>query len=150
MSEERTFDVLGVQLPVTDGMVTIDSANLKKLKDRMGLNKALKMVACVAPPIGCGREIPLEEIQGWDELSVKEYAMSGLCKSPCQDKVFSDPDEKIGSINPECTCSSPCCEVDVGIGIIDCDSQHCAIHGLNEMPIPGEPDDNLIPEDQVL
>jgi hypothetical protein len=28
-----------------------------------------------------------------------------------------------------CTCDTPCCEADVGIGIIDCGSQHCPTHG---------------------
>lgn len=30
---------------------------------------------------------------------------------------------------PICTCSTPCCEADVGIGVIDCGSQHCPTHG---------------------
>lgn len=28
-----------------------------------------------------------------------------------------------------CTCNSPCCEADVGVGIITCGSQHCPTHG---------------------
>lgn len=28
-----------------------------------------------------------------------------------------------------CTCATPCCEVDVGVGIITCGHQHCPIHG---------------------
>ena len=28
-----------------------------------------------------------------------------------------------------CTCDSPCCEADVGVGIITCGSQHCPTHG---------------------
>ncbi len=28
-----------------------------------------------------------------------------------------------------CTCDSPCCEADVGVGIITCGSQHCTVHG---------------------
>lgn len=30
---------------------------------------------------------------------------------------------------PICTCSTPCCEVDVGVGIITCESAHCPTHG---------------------
>lgn len=30
---------------------------------------------------------------------------------------------------PICTCDSPCCEVDVGVGIMTCGSQHCPTHG---------------------
>lgn len=28
-----------------------------------------------------------------------------------------------------CTCDSPCCSVDIGVGVIDCGSQHCPSHG---------------------
>lgn len=31
-----------------------------------------------------------------------------------------------------CTCDRPCCEVDVGVGIITCQSQHCPVHGIEE------------------
>lgn len=32
-----------------------------------------------------------------------------------------------------CTCDTPCCEVDVGIGqLITCGSQHCPTHGFKE------------------
>lgn len=30
-----------------------------------------------------------------------------------------------------CTCATPCCEADVGIGIITCDSAHCPTHGTD-------------------
>jgi len=32
---------------------------------------------------------------------------------------------------PICTCNTPCCEVDVGVGIITCESKHCPTHGEN-------------------
>lgn len=32
---------------------------------------------------------------------------------------------------PICTCNTPCCEADVGIGIMTCGSQHCLTHGSN-------------------
>lgn len=28
-----------------------------------------------------------------------------------------------------CTCDTPCCEADVGIGVITCGAQHCPTHG---------------------
>jgi len=31
-----------------------------------------------------------------------------------------------------CTCDSPCCYADVGVGVIDCGSQHCPTHGYKE------------------
>lgn len=30
---------------------------------------------------------------------------------------------------PICTCDTPCCEADVGIGVITCESRHCPTHG---------------------
>lgn len=55
---------------------------------------------CCAPrPIGCGKEIDsLTEFK--DELSAKEYTISGLCQA-CQDDFFctGKPD-----------CNKPCCK----------------------------------------
>lgn len=31
-----------------------------------------------------------------------------------------------------CTCSTPCCEADVGVGIITCNSAHCPTHGVKD------------------
>ena len=31
-----------------------------------------------------------------------------------------------------CTCSDPCCEVDIGIGYVNCGAQHCVIHATAE------------------
>lgn len=33
---------------------------------------------------------------------------------------------------PICTCDTPCCEADVGVGIITCGSQHCPTHGTSD------------------
>lgn len=33
--------------------------------------------------------------------------------------------------NAKCTCGDPCCQVDVGVGIITCGSEHCYQHGLD-------------------
>lgn len=30
-----------------------------------------------------------------------------------------------------CTCDTPCCEADVGVGVITCGSQHCPTHGTD-------------------
>lgn len=34
--------------------------------------------------------------------------------------------------HPACTCANPCCEVDIGIGYVDCGPQHCPEHGTLE------------------
>lgn len=31
-----------------------------------------------------------------------------------------------------CSCATPCCEADIGVGVITCGSQHCPTHGTNE------------------
>lgn len=31
-----------------------------------------------------------------------------------------------------CTCSTPCCEADIGVGIITCESKHCPTHGITK------------------
>ena len=31
-----------------------------------------------------------------------------------------------------CTCDSPCCEADVGVGIVTCGSAHCPTHGVED------------------
>lgn len=30
-----------------------------------------------------------------------------------------------------CTCDTPCCYADVGVGVIDCGGYHCPTHGVN-------------------
>jgi hypothetical protein len=48
-----------------------------------GRTTAIEGNKCVNPPIGCG-----QPITGFrDELSEREYRISGLCQS-CQDMVF--------------------------------------------------------------
>ena len=47
---------------------------------------------CAAKPFGCGRPVnPTTDFV--DELSRKEYQISGLCQS-CQDSVFNDEQEQ--------------------------------------------------------
>lgn len=52
---------------------------------------------CVPPPIGCGG--PATEFS--DELSAKEYTISGLCQR-CQDKIFADPGDEGEQEAPAC------------------------------------------------
>ena len=51
----------------------------------------------------------------------KETAVTGLCWSCLLDAFEVD--------RAECSCSNPCCEADVGVGVITCGSQHCLVHG---------------------
>jgi hypothetical protein len=48
-----------------------------------GRTTAIEADVCVSKPIGCGG--PATEFR--DEVSAKEYLISGLCQD-CQDKVF--------------------------------------------------------------
>jgi len=42
---------------------------------------------CVEPPIGCGEPVLVNEFR--NEISLKEYRMSGLCQK-CQDAFFGE------------------------------------------------------------
>ena len=48
-----------------------------------GRTSAITSDKCVAPPYGCGQDA----VHFRDEISAKEYQISGLCQS-CQDSVF--------------------------------------------------------------
>jgi hypothetical protein len=64
------------------------------LEGMSGRSTAIANLKCCNPPMGCGREIPPGEIEGWDALSIKEYRISGMCLDPCQNSVFGgDEDE---------------------------------------------------------
>ena len=52
-----------------------------------GRTTAITGNACVKPPFGCGG--PATKFK--DEISRKEYTISGLCQK-CQDKVFEEED----------------------------------------------------------
>ena len=42
-------------------------------------------------------------------------------------------------VTEECSCDSPCCEVDVGVGFVTCGAQHCPMHATPEnQGIPGQ------------
>jgi len=53
------------------------------LQTLSGRTTAITSNLCINPPFGCGK--PATEFR--DELSKKEYTISGLCQE-CQDKVF--------------------------------------------------------------
>lgn len=95
-----------------------------------GREDAISTNTCLKPPLGCGRAFTLEEINQWPTLTQKEYAQSGWC-THCQERVFRDPEE--------CLCDvGPCCEADVGIGIIYCDHPlpPCMLHESGwEVPV---------------
>jgi len=53
------------------------------LEKQFGRTTAITGDKCVSAPFGCGKEV-----QGFkDELSRKEYGISGLCQE-CQDSIF--------------------------------------------------------------
>jgi hypothetical protein len=56
----------------------------------------------------------------WPTVTQKEYQITGMCRS-CQADFFEEDRDR-------CTCNSPCCEADVGVGIITCGGQHCWVH----------------------
>lgn len=97
-----------------------------------GREDAIRDSLCIAPPLGCGRNIQAL-FQHWDPLTQAEYLQSGWCRT-CQDLIFRDPEEE--DDEGRCTCNDPdCCEVDVGVGIITCAGQHampCPVHEVDE------------------
>jgi hypothetical protein len=58
------------------------------IKDNLGVDRrdVIRNNHCVPPPIGCGAEVT-DNFR--DELSRKEYTISGLCQS-CQDSIFGE------------------------------------------------------------
>jgi len=57
------------------------------LEGVFGRSTAIKLDRCVSPPLGCGGPA----VKFRDELSRREYAISGLCQV-CQDSIFgADP-----------------------------------------------------------
>ena len=62
------------------------------IADKFGFVPSLHIVAnqCVPTPIGCGKDVTFESFR--DELSVREFKISGMCQE-CQDKFFGGEDE---------------------------------------------------------
>jgi hypothetical protein len=57
------------------------------LEQVAGRTSAIKRLTCIKSPLGCGREIDPGEVENWDPMTIREYQISGLCKT-CQDSVF--------------------------------------------------------------
>ena len=49
---------------------------------------AIKTDRCISPPIGCGKSAK----EFTDDISKKEFAISGLCQD-CQNKLFGGPED---------------------------------------------------------
>lgn len=99
----------------------------------LGMRDAVHQMKCGL----CKRDIGQLEYLHWDPLTKKEYSQSAMC-STCQDGFF---DEKSNAFDPTlCTCDKPCCEADVGVGVINCGSQHCPVHGEKVSDVPGVED----------
>lgn len=62
------------------------------LEDLTGRSSAIKANKCIVPPFGCGRAISDEEMASWDELTRREFSISGMC-AECQDSVFGGGDD---------------------------------------------------------
>jgi hypothetical protein len=64
------------------------------LEQTTGRTTAINNKTCVRKPVGCGRSIPISEFETWHQLELKEYQMSGMCKT-CQDDFFKEePDDE--------------------------------------------------------
>ena len=59
------------------------------LEKTFGRSTAIKENVCINPPIGCGKPV---DIYAMDELTRREYAISGLC-ADCQELVFGSHGE---------------------------------------------------------
>lgn len=70
------------------------------LEENFGRTTAIKNSRCIPPPVGCGKVVTMEVDPEWpnkphawaqtwfrDEISMKEYSISGLCQA-CQDLVW--------------------------------------------------------------
>jgi hypothetical protein len=75
-------------LPPSDKSPAIENY----LEQTSGRTSAINARKCIPAPLGCGRDIEPGEIETWDSLTVREYQISGLCKT-CQDSVFGTSEE---------------------------------------------------------
>jgi hypothetical protein len=55
------------------------------LEEGFGRTTAIQGNKCVPAPIGCGNEVKVDDFH--DEISLREYRISGLCQT-CQDEIF--------------------------------------------------------------
>jgi hypothetical protein len=59
------------------------------LEANFGRTSSITSGVCIPPPVGCGKKI-----EGFrDEISEREYRISGLCQD-CQDSVFGSDEEE--------------------------------------------------------
>lgn len=82
-----------------------------------GREDAIRVGRC----LNCSTTFTREQISMWPMGTQKEYQTCGLCRA-CQAVVFEEDTNR-------CTCDRPCCEADIGVGVITCGSQHCWVHG---------------------
>ena len=69
---------------------TKKSPEIENMLEKMaGRTTAITNMTCVRPPIGCGKPITINSFR--DEISLREYRISGLCQN-CQDLIFGEPD----------------------------------------------------------
>lgn len=61
----------------------------RDLMEKAGFGKEMKLVENRQCPI-CEEKINLNDFR--DDLSLKEFIISGLCQK-CQDKIFTEPEE---------------------------------------------------------
>lgn len=101
----------------------------------LGMRDAVLQMRCSV----CPREITQLDYMHWDPLTKTEYAQSGMCAT-CQDSIFDDKSSEFDPNEPVCQCHAPCCEADVGVGVINCGSQHCPVHGEKVSDVPGVED----------
>jgi hypothetical protein len=74
--------------------------------------------------LNCQHTYTRQQINMWPDATQQEYTVCGLCRT-CQAAVF-------GEDRNRCTCDRPCCEADVGVGVITCGDQHCWVHGATD------------------
>ncbi len=53
-----------------------------------GREDAIRSLRCMQQPWGCGRSIPPSEMECWPAADIREYQITGLCKT-CQDEVYA-------------------------------------------------------------
>jgi len=56
-----------------------------------GRSTAVELLKCVDKPVGCGQEYYLDVVNRWSPMTIREYRISGLCKS-CQEEFFGEED----------------------------------------------------------
>jgi len=80
---------------------TPKNANLENaIQGMLGFNRAetIQENMCVPAPFGCGKPVSMDSFE--DELSRKEYSISGMCQN-CQNEFFNAPEEDDYEDSPE-------------------------------------------------